>query len=41
MPAIAGVDAVLDTVGHSTVEVAAQVRELLRDHDLLATPQPQ
>jgi chloramphenicol 3-O-phosphotransferase len=35
IPAITGVDAVLDTDGRSAVEVAAQIRELLRDHDLL------
>jgi chloramphenicol 3-O-phosphotransferase len=38
MPAIAGVDVVLDTDGRSPVQVAAQVRELLRKHDLLPSP---
>jgi chloramphenicol 3-O-phosphotransferase len=38
MPAIAGVDVVLDTDGRSPVQVAAQVRELPRKHDLLPSP---
>lgn len=38
MPAIAGLDVVVDTDGRSAVEVAAQVRALLRDRDLIATP---
>jgi hypothetical protein len=38
MPAIAGIDVVVDTDGRSAVEVAAQVRALLRDHDLIPGP---
>jgi chloramphenicol 3-O-phosphotransferase len=34
IPAIAGIDVVVDTDGRSAVEVAAQVRGLLSDHDL-------
>jgi len=38
VPAIARLDAVLDTDGRPANEVAAEVRELLRDHGVLATP---
>jgi chloramphenicol 3-O-phosphotransferase len=35
IPAIAGIDVVVETDGRSAVEVAAQVRALLSDHDLI------
>lgn len=38
IPAIAGLDAVLDTDGRPAAEVVAEVRELLRDHGVVATP---
>jgi hypothetical protein len=35
IPAITGIDVVIDTDGRSAVDVAAQVRALLSDHDLI------
>ena len=37
IPAISGIDAVLNTDGRAATDVAADVRDLLRDHDLLPT----
>jgi hypothetical protein len=36
MPSIAGIDAVIGTDGRSPVKVAADVRDVLRIHDVLA-----
>ena len=38
IPAINGVDAVVDTDGRAATDVAADVHDVLRDHDLLPTP---
>jgi hypothetical protein len=35
IPAITGIDVVIDPGGRSAVDVAAQVRALLSDHDLI------
>jgi hypothetical protein len=40
IPLIAGVDAVLGTEGRSPVEVAEEVRDLLRSHSVLPGPPP-